>query len=57
MREWAIGEEDFQLLLFYLREIDEILDKMRMRDVKIKEMKKILDGARLRDPKFKKGGG
>ena len=53
MREWAIADDDYKKVLFHLREIDEILEKNRMRD-KVLKMKTLLEKARLRDPKFKK---
>lgn len=56
-REWAIPDEDMQLLRYYFRAIDNLLEQARMRDTRLIEMKtpmQILDGARLRDPSFKK---
>lgn len=56
-REWAIPDEDMQLLRYYFRAIDTLLEQARMRDTRLIEMKtpmQILDGARLRDPTFKK---
>lgn len=56
-REWAISDEDMQVLRYYFQAIDKILEEARMRDKRLADMKapkEILERARLRDPKFKK---
>ena len=53
-REWAIQDEEFKKLFFYIQQIEQILDGSRMRHESLIGIKEILDNARLRDPRFKK---
>ncbi len=53
-REWAISDDDYKQLLYYLQETDRILDKAQFYDLPFTKIKEIIEGARLRDLKFKK---